>query len=222
MISEPESYHLLSIRACNIQAVCLSILDPENLLLQANNDLDCLAESGGHLLYWILLFPGLRSSTVCQASYVQRSQMLRVRASMNVLERIFSNDLQYFSLDVNKAGYHAIVHYGMASEDEGMIVCLCDWRGSRSSDVTKSCGSGCIGADAVEIVVVGRRFSMFVHSWSTALCLVKVLSAFSVPDEAEAVHVIEAVPNGDLIFCSVAVGSVRHQFWQVMFIDLLG
>ena len=67
MVPEPESYHLFSICTRNVQAIGFRVLDTKYLLLQVNDDLDCLAESRSHLFDRILLLPRLRSTTVRQA-----------------------------------------------------------------------------------------------------------------------------------------------------------
>src|SRR5271170_1918142 len=155
MVTDPKSYHLLSVRTGNVQTVGFGVRDPKDLLLQADDDLDGLAKSRRHLPYWILLFPGLRPTAVRQACNVQRREMFRVCASMDVLERSFSDDLHHPPLDVYKVGYHTIMHDGMASKDERMVVDFCDWCCSGCPDVTKGCGGGCVGTNAVKVVVIG-------------------------------------------------------------------
>ena len=140
---------------------------------------------------------------------------------MNVLECVFSNHLQHVSLDVNEVGDHPVVHDGVTSKDEGMVVDLCDRRRSGSSDVAKGgCGRS-VGTNTMEVVVVGGRFSVLVHGWSDSLDFVEVWSRLCVPNDTKTVNVVEAVPHIDLILRSIAIGSVRYQFWQVVVIDLL-
>ena len=141
---------------------------------------------------------------------------------MDVYKGIFPNGVQHVSLDVNEVGDDAVVHYSMSPKDEGMVVDLCDRCGGGRSDVAKGSSSGNIGTNALEVVVIGGRFAVLVHGWSDPLCFVELSSGLRVPDDAETVNIVEAVPEVDLFLGRIAIGSVRDQLWQVMFVDLLG
>jgi hypothetical protein len=83
-------------------------------------------------------------------------------------------------------------------------------------------GGRYVGANAMEVVVVGRRFSVFVHCWSGALCAIEIFPCLRVPDDTETVHIVEAVSRLNFSFCRITIGRMGDEFGQVVCIDLLG
>jgi hypothetical protein len=88
--------------------------------------------------------------------------------------------------------------------------------------MSKGCSGGCIGTNAAKVVVIGGWLCMFVHGWSDSLGFIEVFSHLRIPDNTEAVNVVEFVPHRDFILRRIAIGSMRDQFWKVVVIDLLG
>ena len=88
--------------------------------------------------------------------------------------------------------------------------------------MTKGCGGGCVGTNAVKVVVIGRWLCMFVHGWSDSIGFIEAVSCLCIPDNTETVNVVEFVPHHDFILRRIAIGSIGDQFWKVVVIDLLG
>ena len=63
---------------------------------------------------------------------------------------------------------------------------------------------------------------MFVHGWSDSLGFVEVSLCLCIPDNTEAVNVVEFVPHHDFTLRRIAIRSMGDQFWKVVVIDLLG
>ena len=65
--------------------------------------------------------------------------------------------------------YDAIVHDSVAAECKGVVVDRGDRCGCGCADVGEQSGRGGVGADGVEIEVVGGRLTVLVDSWARSL-----------------------------------------------------
>lgn len=106
-------------------------------------------------------------------------------------------------------GDDAIVHDNMSAEGEGVIVgaghcCRC-----RSTNVGKESKRRSVLAYGMKVCFVCRRIGAFVQCWSETFSRKDERGACeSVPGEAEAVHIVEAVAERYLEMCRFLAGEM--------------
>ncbi len=158
-----------------------------------------------------------------QIRHVQCRQVFRVRGAVDVLVRGFLNQWEHGAADVGEVGDQAVVHDGVAAEGEGVIVDRGHGRARGGADVCEDGCRGRVGADGVEVGVVGGRLGVLVHDGPRAGRRGhEVRAGRSVPRHAEAVDVEQAVAQGDFLAGRLFAGSVGEEFREVVVVDLFG
>ena len=103
-----------------------------------------------------------------------------------------------------------------------MVIDGSDRSRSGSSNMCEAGDSGGIGTNAVEIAIVCRRLTVFVHSGPHSLTFVEVISGRRVPGHAKAIDVEKAVAHRDLMLGGDVVGVMGQQLREIVIVDLLG
>jgi len=147
--------------------------------------LDCIDgcngfdERGMHFLDAVVLLPSRWESSLAffsgigvwgvfvggraEVRHEESGEVLSVCAALDVLECFLGHGVAHCSLDLSKRGDVAIVHNGVDSECEGMVVGWCNGRCGCSSNVSEENGGGGICTEAAEVGVVERRLNVLVE-----------------------------------------------------------
>lgn len=158
-----------------------------------------------------------------QVRHVQSSQVFRVRGTEDVFVFWFRQQGQHGSTNVGKVGDETVVHDGVPTEGERVVV---DGRypgAGGGADVGKQSRRRRVGADAVEVGVVGGGLRVLVHGGTHPFGRRdKVGAGVGVPSHAEAVDVEQSVAQSDLFTGGLFPGSVGEELRQVVVVDLFG
>lgn len=247
VVAQAERDELRAVGHAHVQTVGLHVLGAQHRLLQGD-DLPVRRDQGvAHLARRVLPFPGFfpTAGGCGQICHVQRGQVLRVGGAMDVLVRGLGEQLEQWAADVGEVGDDAVVHEGVAAEDERVVVDRGDRRGARGgADVGEDGRRRRVGADGVEVGVVHGRRARLEQCWSETLAvafkLARAATAITaggfaavvasdergadgrVPCDAEAVDVEEAVAQRDFVLACFLARNVREEFREVVVVDLFG
>ena len=149
--------------------------------------------------------------------------MLRVSGAFDVLVGGFVEEREESYSDVTDVLDDAVVHDGVATEYEGVVVDGRDGCSGGGTNVREQSGGAGICTDAVEDEIVRWRLRVFVDCgmWAVGVDL-EGLAGRAVPGDAVAIDVLEAVTQADLRLCRFLAWHVRDEFGKVVVVDLMG
>ena len=210
MIPKPEGNKLAAIGRCEVQTVWLCSI-PKFLFLQFHYCANGLSHGISHLLDCVLLFPALAPLPICKVRDVECSKVLRVCRPMNIRINVIIHQVHHVTTDVDEVRNDSIVHEGVSTEDERMIVDHCHWCGSSSTNVREDGLTSRIRANASKAGVVERGLSVLIER--RVLCRHTVAVEFfcgcGIPSDPESINIEEAITCCDLMLCCDVIGVVR-------------
>lgn len=212
----------------------------QRLLLQVDDRVGRVLQRVEHLGRRVLLLPGLLADAVpgarSQVGHVQRGEGLGVCAAADVGVGLCGHEAGHLARDGVVGGDVAVVHDGVAAEDEGVDVDLCEQAGGGGADVREHAGGGGVGADGLEVLVVeggageleGGGVDDGALGRGGAGGLVRGAeegTGGGVPGHAEAVDVEEGVAHGDFgwgCWAGVDLGIVGEEEREIVVFYLFG
>lgn len=106
--------------------------------------------------------------------HVQCGGVLAVGRTLNITIGVESHQISHFATDGGKIRDHAVVHEGVAVEDEGVGVYLGDGGAAAGSDVCEDAVSFGVFAEGAEVKVVDGRGLGFVEGGTRTGCVLHV------------------------------------------------
>ena len=111
---------------------------------------------------------------VREIRHVQCGGVLAVGRTLDVTIGTEGHQISHFATDGGEVRYHAVVHEGVAAEDEGVGVDLRDGGTAAGSDVCEDAVGFGVFAEGAEVEVVDGRGLGFVEGGTGTGCVFRV------------------------------------------------
>ena len=142
MVAKADGNELVAIRGAEVEAVGRFFV-AKGLLLKFHDCDDGFDHRFVHLFEGVCFLPGVLGAAVGEVGDVEGRGVLGVGAAEDVAVGVVAEEIGHVAADVGEVRDGAVVHEGVAAEDEGVAVDLSDDAAAGGADVGKE--AVCLG-----------------------------------------------------------------------------